>query len=145
MMWIFDTCRDKKLFNAALLLMRVVVGIFMFMHGLQKYMMLFSNKPIVFADPIGAGETATLVLAVLAEVICSALIIIGLGTRLVVLPLIVTMFVAIFVVHATDGFSSQELPSLYLLIYLVLLATGSGKYSIDHLISRKKNRNYSTR
>lgn len=144
-MWIFDTSRDKKLYHTALLLMRIVVGVFMLTHGLKKYMMLFSGEIIQFPDPIGVSPTTSLVLAVFAEVVCSALIFIGLGTRLVVLPLIFTMFVIVFIVHAPDGFGSQELPALYLLIYLVLLITGSGKYSIDHLISRKKNKNYSDR
>lgn len=137
-MWIFDTSRDKKLYNTVLLLVRIVVAIFMLTHGLKKYMMLFSGGPIEFANPIGLGETTTLVLAVFAEVVCSALIFIGLATRLVVLPLIFTMFVIVFIVHAPDGFGSQELPSLYLLIYILLLVTGSGKYSVDHLISNKK-------
>ncbi|RWX02543.1 DoxX family protein [Flavobacterium cerinum] len=139
-MWIFDTSRDKKLYHTALLLMRIVVGIFMFTHGLKKYMMLFSGELIQFPDPLGVGSTTSLVLTVFAEVVCSALIFIGLGTRLVVLPLIFTMFVIVFVVHGADGFGNQELPAVYLLIYLVLLVTGSGKYSIDHLISRKRSK-----
>lgn len=137
-MWIFDTSKDKKLYHTVLLLVRIVVAIFMLTHGIKKYMMLFSGGPIEFANPIGLGETTTLVLAVFAEVVCSALIFIGLATRLVVLPLIFTMFVIVFIVHAPDGFSNQELPSLYLLIYILLLVTGSGKYSVDHLISNKK-------
>lgn len=140
MMWIFDTSKDKKLYNTVLLLVRIVVAIFMLTHGLKKYMMLFSGGPIEFADPIGLGETTTLVLAVFAEVVCSALIFIGLATRLVVLPLIFTMFIIVFIIHAPDGFGSQELPALYLLIYILLLVTGSGKYSVDHLISNKKKR-----
>ncbi|MNK07724.1 putative oxidoreductase CatD [compost metagenome] len=137
-MWIFDTSKDKKLYHTVLLLVRIVVAIFMLTHGIKKYMMLFSGGPIEFANPIGLGETTTLVLAVFAEVVCSALIFIGLATRLVVLPLIFTMFVIVFIVHAPDGFGNQELPSLYLLIYILLLVTGSGKYSVDHLISNKK-------
>ena len=60
--------RDKKLYNTVLLLVRIVVAIFMLTHGLKKYMMLFSGGPIEFANPIGLGETTTLVLAVFAEV-----------------------------------------------------------------------------
>ena len=44
------------------------------------------------------------------------------------------MFFAVFVIHGADGFDNQELGGLYLLIYVLLLVTGSGKYSVDHFI-----------
>lgn len=101
--------------------------------------MLFSGEPIQFADPIGIGQTNSLILAFVAEFICSVFILIGFATRLVVIPLIINMFVIVFMVHEADGFEKQELPGLYLVIYVLLLITGSGKYSIDNLIY-KKNR-----
>lgn len=137
-MWIFDTSRDKKLYHTGLFILRLVVGAFMLTHGIQKWTMLFSASGAEgFPDPLGVGANASLALAVFAEVACSALIIIGLCTRIVVIPLIVTMFVAVFVVHAHDGFEKQELGGLYLTIYILLLITGSGKYSIDHFIHKK--------
>lgn len=136
-MWLFDTSRDKKLYHTGLFLIRVVVSCFMLTHGAKKYMMLFSGEPIQFADPIGIGQTNTLILAFVAEFICSVFILIGFATRLVVIPLIINMFVIVFVVHAPDGFEKQELPGLYLVIFVLLLITGSGKYSIDHLIYKR--------
>ncbi|MFD2601062.1 DoxX family protein [Flavobacterium suzhouense] len=137
-MWLFDTSKDKKLYHTGLFLIRVVVGCFMLTHGAKKYMMLFSGEPIQFADPIGIGQANSLVLAFVAEFVCSVFILIGFATRLVVLPLITTMAIIVFVVHAPDGFEKQELPGLYLTIYVLLLITGSGKYSIDHLIYKKR-------
>lgn len=137
-MWIFDTSVDKKMNSLALLIVRIVVGVFMLTHGIQKFNMLFSAGPVQFADPVGLGQTTTLVLVVFAELVCSALLIIGMATRFVAIPLIINMFVIVFIVNAPEGFGSQELPSLYLLIYLLLLVTGSGKYSVDSLISSKK-------
>lgn len=136
-MWLFDTSRDKKLYHTGLFLIRVVVSCFMLTHGAKKYMMLFSGEPIQFADPIGIGQTNTLILAFVAEFICSVFILIGFATRLVVIPLIINMFIIVFVVHAPDGFEKQELPGLYLVIFVLLLITGSGKYSIDHLIYKR--------
>lgn len=137
-MWLFDTSKDKKLYHTGLFLIRVVVSCFMLTHGAKKYMMLFSGEPIQFADPIGIGQANSLVLAFVAEFVCSVFILIGFATRLVVLPLIATMAVIVFVVHAPDGFEKQELPGLYLAVYVLLLITGSGKYSIDHLIYKKR-------
>lgn len=141
-MWIFDSSIDKKMNSFALLIVRITVGVFMLTHGVQKFNMLLSGGPIEFADPIGLGQPASLMLAIFAELVCSALIIIGFATRLVTIPLIITMFVILFVVHAADGFERQELPGLYLLIYVLLFITGSGKYSVDGLITRKKRKRY---
>ncbi|MFP9115230.1 DoxX family protein [Flavobacterium sp. RHBU_3] len=137
-MWIFKSTINKNLNSFALLLVRVVAGGLMLTHGIMKYKMLMGPGPVKFADPIGIGENLTLALAVFAELVCSALIILGFATRLAALPPIVTMVVAVFVVHAHQGLEQQELPILYLLIYIVVLITGSGKYSIDRIIPRKK-------
>ena len=139
-MWIFDTTRDKKLYNFILFLVRITIACFMLTHGLKKLDLLLSDDPVQFADPFGVGSVATLILVIFAEVVCSALLIIGLATRLVVLPLIVTMAVAVFMIHKTDGFERQELGSIYLLVYVFLLVTGSGKYSLEYLICRKRRK-----
>lgn len=139
-MWIFDSSINKKMNSTALLLVRLVVGAFMLTHGIQKFHMLMAGGPIEFADPIGIGQAPSLVLAVFAELVCSALLIIGFATRLVTVPLIITMFIAVFVVHPADGFQAQELGGLYLLIYVLLFITGSGKYSVDGIINKRKKR-----
>ncbi|MGH2648054.1 MAG: hypothetical protein ACRDE8_10825, partial [Ginsengibacter sp.] len=54
-------------------------------------------------------------------------------------PLIITMLVAVLLIHADDPFKIQEAALQYLLVYLVLLFAGSGKYSLDHLIHRQLN------
>ncbi|MEE1898868.1 DoxX family membrane protein [Flavobacterium rakeshii] len=139
-MWIFDTTRDKRLYNFVLFLIRITIALFMLTHGLKKIDLLLSDEPVQFADPFGIGATASLMLTVFAEVVCSALLIVGLATRLAVLPLIITMVVAVFMIHGSDGFERQELGSIYLMVYVLLLITGSGKYSLDHLICRKKRK-----
>ncbi|WP_417366290.1 DoxX family protein [Flavobacterium beibuense] len=139
-MWIFDTTRDKRLYNFVLFLIRITIALFMLTHGLKKIDLLLSDEPVQFADPFGIGATASLMLVVFAEVVCSALLIVGLATRLAVLPLIITMVVAVFMIHGSDGFERQELGSIYLMVYVLLLITGSGKYSLDHLICRKKRK-----
>ncbi|MBY5958194.1 DoxX family membrane protein [Membranicola marinus] len=54
--------------NFALLVLRIAVGILMLTHGLGKFERLFGEGPIQFSDPIGIGATASLVLAIFAEV-----------------------------------------------------------------------------
>ena len=116
--------------NIALLIFRVGAGLMMLTHGWAKFQNLLAGE-MGFADPIGIGAGASLVLTVLAEFACSILIILGLGTRLAAIPLIITMGVALFIVHGGDPFGTQEKAALYLLCYLVIFITGAGKYSFD--------------
>jgi len=121
--------------NMALLILRVSLGILMLVHGLPKMLSLFSGEPVQFPALIGSPELS-LSLAVFAEVICSVLILIGLGTRLATIPLIITMLVAVLYIHGSDPFVKQEIGLHYLIGYLVLLLTGSGKFSLDQLITK---------
>jgi putative oxidoreductase len=131
------------MYDAALLLVRITVSCLIMTHGLQKLMMLLGSAPVEFADPIGIGPVPSLILAIFAEVVCSFLIVIGIATRLSCIPLIVTMLVAIFYVHATDPLEAKELPVLYLLVFVVFFVTGAGKFSVDYLIRKnKKSINY---
>lgn len=135
----FSTNVNNNAVNIWLLVARVAIGLFMLTHGLPKLQTLLSGD-IKFADPIGIGTTPSLILAVFAEFVCSVLLILGLATRLAVIPLMITMLVAILTIHAADPFEKKELPVLYLLFYLGFLILGAGRYSIDHFIAGKSNR-----
>ena len=123
--------------DIALLILRVVIGVLMLVHGLPKMLTLFSGEPIQFPALIGT-PALSLGLAVFAEVVCSILIIFGFGTRLATIPLIITMLVAVLLVHGADPFAKQEMGILYLVSYVVLLITGSGKYSIDKMLADRQ-------
>lgn len=124
--------------NVTLFVGRVALTLFMLSHGLGKAAKLFGDAPIKFGDPIGLGQELSLFLAVFAEVICSVLLLLGLATRAALLPLMFTMGVAAFVVHAGDEFGNKELPLLYLLAYLLVFVFGAGKYSLDYVIGKGK-------
>ena len=121
----------------AILWTRVSIGLLMlFSHGFSK-LINYSTMSANFPDPIGFGSQVSLCLIIFAEFFCSILLIIGFKTRLASIPLIITMLVAIFIVHAVDPWQKQEVGTLYLLIYLSLLFSGSGRYSVDYLLSKK--------
>lgn len=134
---IFSVNRSKAGVDLALLIARVVIGGLMLVHGISKLPML-SQSPLEFFDFMGLGAELSLWLALFAEIFCSILILLGLATRLAVVPLIVTMLVAVFIIHGEDPFIKQEMGLHYLLVYVMLLITGAGKYSIDQLISSKR-------
>lgn len=121
--------------DLSLLLIRIVAGGFMFTHGWGKMIKLFSGN-IEFGDPIGLGPEISLGLTVFAEIVCAFFILIGLFTRLAALPLIITMLVAVFIVHLEHDFGKKELGLFYLFNYLVLFLSGAGKYAVDSIIRK---------
>lgn len=134
---IFSINRSPESVDIAIFLGRVGIAGLMLTHGISK-IALFKETPIQFMEFMGLGAEISLGLAIFAEIGCSLLILLGLGTRIAVIPLIVTMLVAVFIVHGDSPFAKQEIGLLYLLVYTMLLLTGSGKYSLDRLITTKR-------
>lgn len=98
-------------------------------HGVSKLAKL--GDPSHFPDPLGVGHLLSLILAIFGEFVCAAFIVIGLGTRLFAIPAAFTLFVAAFVVHASDPFDKKEFALLYALPLFVLVLTGPGRISVD--------------
>lgn len=69
------------------------------------------------------------------------LLALGLGTRIICFPLIITMLVAIKTVHWENGFpagdNGYEIPLYFMLMLITLMCFGPGKLSIDYLIRKK--------
>lgn len=125
--------------NISLLLLRLAFGLGMFFfHGWGKCEKLFSGGPVSFPDPIGWGSVMSLGLTVFAEGLCALLIAIGWFTRWAALPLVITMAVAVFVIHAGDPWGDRELGLLYMVAFLAIAVLGPGVYSVDHFM--KSNR-----
>lgn len=131
---IIHVSKADTMTDIGLLVARLGIAALILTHGIPKMMMLFSGAPVQFPPVMGLSAELSLILAVFAEVFCSVLLIAGLATRLAVVPLIITMLVAAFIIHAADPLAKQEPALQYLLVYIVLLFAGSGKYSIDYLL-----------
>lgn len=80
-------------------------------------------------------------LAATTEMGAVILLPLGLATRFISIPLMVTMLVAIFTVHWGNGFNAGdngfEIPFYYLLMLFMLLINGPGRISMDYLIKRR--------
>jgi putative oxidoreductase len=138
-MKIASTKYSDTAFNLATLILRVGAGSLMIAnHGLSK-MTNFSQMSGKFADPFHIGSPVTLSLVIFAEVFCSALIILGLFTRLACIPLIFEMAFAFFRVHHMNWAAGQgggEPTLLFATCFLTLLFTGPGRVSVDRLIGK---------
>lgn len=127
--------------SLGLLALRVGVGLLMaFAHGWGKIQRLLEGGEIQWADPIGLGMGTSLFLAGMAEFFCSLVVVLGLLTRLAVIPPVFVMSVAVFVVHAADPFQKQELGLLYLVAYTALFFAGAGRFSVDAWLAKRGER-----
>jgi len=119
--------------DLGLLLLRLAFGGSMLaLHGWGKLAKLIGGNAS-FPDLLGIGSVPTLLLVIFAEVICSALLVVGAYTRFAALFHVATMGMAFFVVNSARliGPTNGELPFLYLAAAVVLLIAGAGKYSVD--------------
>jgi len=122
--------QNTALSHIGLALLRIAPSIMMLTHGIPKFQKIISGN-LEFGDPIGIGAAPSLFLAVIAEFICPILIIIGFKTRWMAVPPAITMAVAAFVHHAADDFGTKEKAFLFLVIFVVIIMLGPGRYSID--------------
>ena len=77
----------------------------------------------------------------LVEFIGGIALILGLGTRLVAIPLVIDMIGAIFFVHGKNGFflpNGYEFALVMLVTSAGLALTGSGALALDNLIGRTR-------
>jgi putative oxidoreductase len=143
---------------AWVILIRLLVGGTFLSEGIQKFL---------FPGEVGAGRFAKIGIPApdvmgpfvgVVEIVCGALILLGLLTRLATIPLIVDMSVAIlstkvpiWLGHGFWGFSLRNLPYYgfwgmaheartdwaMLLGSLFLLIVGAGKWSVDSRLQSK--------
>ena len=99
---------------------RIFLGLSMlFAHGLPK-IEKFSLLSKTFPDPFGISSPVSLSLVIFSEVVCSILLTLGIKVRWVLIPLIITMIVAAFIIHLDDSYLKKEKAILYLMGYLTL-------------------------
>lgn len=122
--------------NIGLLLMRFALGGLMIAnHGWLK-VINYETLKVDFIDFMGLGSHVSLILAIVAEILCSILLIFGLYTRVALLALIITMLVAMSA-HSWNIFEKAELSCIFLLCYVFLFLTGPGEKSIDARMNKR--------
>jgi putative oxidoreductase len=123
-------------FNFSMLLLRLCFGILLLTnHGIPK-LMKFATLQGQFFNFLGMGSQLSLILVIFAEVFCSLFIILGLFTRLTVIPLIIMFVVILFMVNAGKPFMDSEMAVLYLAAFTTILFCGPGRISVDGMLRR---------
>jgi len=130
---VFVPGNDSVMASMGLLVLRCWFGgALLFLHGLDK-LTHFGELSKTFPDPLHVGSTVSLVLAVFAEAVCSALLILGLVTRFASAVLAINMAVALTLVHQMQltGEHNGESAFIYLGAFATLLIAGPGRFSTD--------------
>lgn len=100
-----------------------------------------------FANIGVPAPTLNAYLATYTEVAGVVLLILGLGTRIISIPLMVTMVVAIKTVHWENGFNASdngyEIPLYYMTMLFTLIFFGAGRMSLDYSIGKRMQRTMS--
>ncbi len=123
--------------DIAILIYRVLLSVSMInTHGMKK--LLHMEETIAhIPDPTGIGGEASYVIAIIANVIGPIFVILGLTTRLAILPILSVTLMGLFVVHVADPWPVKDVPLMYSLAYLFLFFIGPGKYSLDYKFFRR--------
>lgn len=122
-------------FNLSMFLLRIGFGLLMMPHGYDK-LVNFGRYRVDFMDFLGMGGTLSLALVVFAEFFCSLFVMIGLFTRLTVVPLIIEMSVVVLKAHGGDIFGKGEMGALFLIGLMPILLCGPGKASVDGIMGK---------
>ena len=133
--FLFPQYLRGKAVSFLLLLIRLFFGILFFMHGLDK-LTNFNQLSLTYPSVLGFGSYTTLMVAIFCEFACSMFLLVGLITRIILIPMVLSMAVAFFDIH--DGMMPEgELSLIYLIIFLGLFISGPGRYSVDYLIDTR--------
>ncbi len=129
--------------DAALLFVRLVVGLSLAAHGAQKLFGWFGGYGLAgtggFFEKLGFRPGRVFAFfAAAGEVGGGLLMVLGLGGALGPATLVMVMLVAIFTVHISKGFfitnGGWELNSAYIAGAVAIAYAGNGAYSLDNLL-----------
>src|SRR5918912_2780991 len=131
-----------QLTDAALLVVRLIVGIIILAHGWQKLAVI---GPASFGQGLAQNGVPLPIfmgyLVTFTEVLGGILLVVGLLSRLAALALTIDLVVAIFLVKINVGLiapqgsgAGAELDLALIAGFLVVLLAGPGKLSLDYLL-----------
>lgn len=131
--------------NLSRLFLRLFAGIMFMQFGIRQWMYfdcVVSRMPAI----LGMTSEVSLVMIIVVEMLCSILIILGLFSRVAVIPPVIAMLLVelrLFdsMVYTTPEalYSTQPIfvPILFIGIFVFMFLAGPGKISLDYLISLK--------
>ena len=120
--------------DRAILFLRIFIAAVMLLHIIGK-MQNYDNVVLTFPSLLDFNRPTSLALSIIFEAAMAAMIAIGIGTRLSALLMFITSLVTLFdiALQAEGAISTDaaKLQFIYAGIFLTLLISGGGRYSIS--------------
>ena len=137
---------NQRALDVAILLLRLMTGLILFVAGTGKVLGWFGGFGMMSTVEIFRTNmhlsSFWAYLSSYTEFIGGFLIMIGLLTRFASIALLINMLVATLLVGFKNFFlGGAAYPCLLFVIFLVLVLTGPMAYSVDALLSNKKEKN----
>ncbi len=129
---------DANYFHGSMLLFRLAVSLeLIVVHGLKKVGVGVSTAELI-PNPLHLPELLNQYFATGANLVAPLFIILGLFTRLAILPVLAVTLTGYFVLHLHDALLVKDVPFMYSIVFLLILVLGPGKYSVDYFIHKKQ-------
>ena len=120
--------------NIAILVYRVLLGFELFrVHGLKKFRRENGEREHV-PNPLHLPDKLNGFVATFSDTVVPFLLMLGVATRLILLPVIGVTAIGYFVVHRKDSAEVRDVPYMYTLSFLFLLVMGAGTCSADYYL-----------
>ena len=120
--------------DRAILFLRIFIAAVMLLHIIGK-MQNYDNVVLTFPSLLDFNRPTSLALSIIFEATMAAMIGIGIGTRLSALLMFITSLVTLFdiALQAEGAISTDaaKLQFIYAGIFLTLMISGGGRYSIS--------------
>jgi putative oxidoreductase len=133
--------------DLGLLLVRLILGIVLMFHGSQKLFGWFDGPGMEgFTEYLTKLDIpmpeASAYLSAITEFAGGALLVLGLLTRLVAVPVVVNMLVAVVAVHAHEFAAAKggmEYALMLCVVALAIVFTCAGRFSLDGCLWGEKS------
>jgi putative oxidoreductase len=125
-------------FHLTMFLFRVIVSLeLIIVHGLKKTGIGASEAELI-PNPLHISQHLNEYFVIGVNLIAPVFIIIGLLTRLAIIPVLAVILTGLFVLPWNDALLVNDVPFIYSAVFLLILILGPGKYSIDYFINKSQ-------
>ena len=121
-------------------LVRIIVGYMFFKHGLQIFDEDAMKGYVDWSADLGFKPGSFWAYAgKLIELVGGLFLMLGLFTRIVSIPMTISMAIITFMFHKGQPFDGDEHPFMMMLFAFLFFLAGPGRWSLDQLFFKKRS------